>query len=113
MNAPLKILAAALYGLLPVGYPLRICKWRRIFNPLRQTQSLMLKKIAYAMLASVVILASVSVVGNSSFAAMEDDSVFPDQSKSNDYGIRIAATEDDSVFPDQSKSIDYGIRAAG
>ena len=40
----------------------------------------------------------------------DDDSPFPDQSKTKDYGTRVGMTDDDSPFPDQSKSNDYGIR---
>ena len=68
----------------------------------------MLKKVAYAMFVSGMLLASVSAAAGSSDWLY---SPFPDQSKSNDYGIRIAMT-DESVFPDQSKSNDYGIRVA-
>ena len=40
-----------------------------------------------------------------------NESPYPDQSKSKDYGIRVTKA-DESVFPDQSKSNDYGIRVA-
>jgi len=62
----------------------------------------MLKKIAIAMLVNGVLLASVNAAAESSF---------PDQSKSNDYGIRISKADSNNPFPDQSKSNDYGIRA--
>ena len=83
----------------------------------------MLKKIAFAMFANGVLLASMNVAAETSIAPGSNvpgyetrtldrvDSPFPDQSKSIDYG-RIAISDIDNPYPDQSKSNDYGIRTA-
>jgi hypothetical protein len=66
-------------------------------------ETMMLKKMTYAMLVSGLLLASFGASASSPF---------PDQSREIDYGIRVAKADSNSPFPDQSREIDYGIRVA-
>ena len=84
----------------------------------------MLKKVTYAALIGGLFLAPLGVSAKHPYPAERDfvdgahisradsESPFPDQSDSNDYGIRISKADSESPFPDQSDSNDYGIRVS-
>lgn len=63
----------------------------------------MLKKIAYAMLVSGLLLAPLG-------ASAKDP--YPVESDVVDYGIRIAKADTRIPFPAESDVVDYGIRVA-
>ena len=85
----------------------------------------MLKTVTYAALVSGLLFAPLGVSAKHPYPAERDfvdgahlskadsESPFPDQSKSNDYGIRVSKADSESPFPDQSKSNDYGVRVVG
>jgi hypothetical protein len=88
-------------------------------------ETIMLKKITFAMLMSGLLLAPIGASAEGPYpdqsdsidrgiqiAKGNDQSPFPDQSDSIDHGIQIAKGNGQSPFPDQADSIDHGIRVA-